>query len=95
MKDTFIIKVEQKLRGLGIPYTSVSRSSRVGKKVEVVINGRTIHFGASSSMTYLEGASKQKRDQYRKRHGEVRLKDGGRAIDVKYSPAWLSWHVLW
>jgi hypothetical protein len=38
---------------------------------------------------------KARRIAYRKRHGAIRLADGRRAVDVKYSPAWFSWHYLW
>ena len=37
----------------------------------------------------------KRRDAYRKRHAGIIKKDGTRAIDKKYSPAWFSYHYLW
>jgi predicted GIY-YIG superfamily endonuclease len=92
---TLLTKVKRKLDLLKVPYTEVALSNRSTKKIMVVINGRRIHFGAKNSNTFLEGATKQKRDNYRKRHSLIYLKDGRRAIDFKYSPAWLSYYILW
>jgi hypothetical protein len=38
---------------------------------------------------------KRRRAAYRKRHGVTLTKDRRRAVDVKFSPAWFSWHYLW
>lgn len=92
---TLLTKVKRKLNQLKVPYTEVALSNRPTKKIMVVINGKRIHFGAKNSNTFLEGATKQKRDNYRKRHSLIYLKDGRRAIDFKYSPAWLSYYILW
>ena len=43
----------------------------------------------------LDHNDKVRRANYRKRHSAIRKKDGRRAIDVKYSPAWFSYHYLW
>jgi hypothetical protein len=45
--------------------------------------------------THLDHNNPVRRRRYRIRHGEIKLKDGRRAINVKYSPAWFSWHFLW
>lgn len=74
----------------------INISTRKGKKFMIRSpEGKLIHFGAENSTTFLEGASKEKRKSYRARHSKIILKDGRRAIDVKYSPAFLSWHLLW
>lgn len=90
-----IFLVEEKMKKLNIPYGYVGISSKPNKKIEVVINGKTIHFGSKESLTFIEGADKQKRNAYIARHSKIMLKDGTRAIDKLYSPAWLSYHVLW
>jgi len=38
---------------------------------------------------------KARRASYRRRHAGIRLKDGSRAIDRRYSAAWFSYHFLW
>ena len=61
----------------------------------IIINGKTIHFGAKNSISYLEKRDDKKRENYIKRHSKIFLKDGTRAIDKQYSPAWLSIRILW
>ena len=43
----------------------------------------------------LDHNDKQRRANYRKRHSAIRKRDGRRAIDVKYTRAWFSYHYLW
>ena len=38
---------------------------------------------------------KKRRSTYRARAEGQMLKDGRRAIDVRYTPAWFSYHYLW
>lgn len=38
---------------------------------------------------------KERRRNYRKRHGALKCKDGKKCISKKYSPAWFSYHFLW
>ena len=92
---TFLNKVEEKMRQLRIPFESIELSNRPDKRIKVVIDGNTIHFGSKHGFTFLDGASEETRNHYRARHSKLMLRDGRRAIDVKYSPAYLSWHVLW
>lgn len=71
-------------------------SNRGDKKLMLICEGgKIVHFGLCGSHTYLEGASSAKRAAYRARHSNIILKNGKRAIDVKYSPAYLSYHLLW
>lgn len=43
-------------------------STRKNKKYQLVLDDQIIHFGQKGSQTYVEGASKEKREQYLKRH---------------------------
>ena len=43
-------------------------STRKNKKYQLILDDQIIHFGQKGSQTYVEGASKQKREQYLKRH---------------------------
>jgi DNA polymerase elongation subunit (family B) len=71
-------------------------STKTDKKLMLIRdNGKIVHFGLCGSQTFLEGASHAKRTAYRARHSRIILKDGTRAIDKKYSPAYLSYHLLW
>jgi Family of unknown function (DUF5754) len=87
-------KCNQKLKSLGIDGV-VKRSTRPGKKLMVITSTKVVHFGSDVSQTYAEGAPIAKRRAYQARHSRIFLNDGRRAIDVKMSPAFLSWHLLW
>jgi len=73
----------------------LKKSSRAGKKLMLVLPTKTIHFGQEGSHTWAEGASTRTRAAYKARHGLLMLKTGQKAITVKYSPAYLSWNLLW
>ena len=88
-------KVRLRLKFLKIPYHKVNLSPLYNKKIRIFINDKIIDFGSKNSITYLEGASFQTREAYRARHSKIILKNGKRAIDTKYSPAWLSYYILW
>ena len=88
-------KVKKRLRELDVPFEDVQLSPKPDKKIMVVIDGKKIHFGAKNSTSYLEQRNDKKRDAYIARHSAIKLKDGTRAIDNPYSPAWLSFYALW
>ena len=87
--------VTNRLNDLGIQYDHVFLSPRPNKKIRIIANGKSIDFGDKNSITYLEGASQKKRNAYIARHSKIYLRNGKRAIDIPYSPAWLSFYVLW
>ena len=76
-------------------------------KYKVVLpNGKIVQFGHKSYEQYkdqtplrlykhLDHGDERRRENYRKRHGGIRLKNGGKAVDAKYSPAWFSYYFLW
>ena len=73
----------------------VVKSDRSGKKLKAVLDtGKEVHFGSDVSQTYTEGATKQKRDAYLKRHlanpTEKKLIE-----NYVMSPALLSAYILW
>jgi len=73
----------------------LKHSNRANKKLMLMTATKTIHFGLKGSTTFIEGATKQKRAAYRARHSKIILKNGKRAIDTPYTPAFLSYHLLW
>lgn len=91
------VKMIKKIaRKNGIKFQDIIESPRKDKKFRIYFDKDDfVDFGASGSQTYLEGASDEKKLAYQKRHSQIYLKDGRRAIDVKYSPAWLSMRLLW
>lgn len=80
------------------------------KYTAILPNGTHINFGNKNYQHYkdkvpknlggglwtnLNHLDKERRRNYRLRHSSILTKDGKRAIDVLYSPAWFSYHFLW
>jgi hypothetical protein len=73
----------------------LEKSTKEGKKFKAVLdNGKKVDFGSSVSQTYVEGASKQKRDNYLKRH-LANSTEKNRIENLVMSPALLSAALLW
>jgi hypothetical protein len=73
----------------------VEKSDRKDKKYKAILDdGKIIHFGLDGSNTYTDGASKEKRDNYLKRH--LGNKTEKHLIEnLIISPALLSAYLLW
>jgi hypothetical protein len=97
----YVNKVKARIRKMGLNPNKLSISNRTGKKYMYEMeDGKKIHFGAHGLKDYVmyladkDPQAAQHRKAYRARHGV--LKSGNEiAYQVKYSPAWFSWHALW
>jgi len=80
------------------------------KYTAILPNGKRVHFGDRDYQQYKDSVPKrlggglwsskdhldpERRRNYRKRHGEMRCKDGEKCISKRYSPAWFSYYFLW
>ncbi len=74
---------------------SLEKSNRKDKKYVVLLDdGKSYHFGLKNSITYVEGATKQKRDAFLARHLNNPLEK--KLIEnVIPSPALFSTYLLW
>lgn len=79
--------------GIKISYEKSTRNDK--KFMTTTPDGKTVHFGAKGYQDFTEHKDPERRKAYRKRHEGIKLKDGTRAIDKKFSPAWLSYNILW
>lgn len=71
-------------------------STRKDKKwMTINPDGKKIHWGHPTMKDFTQHKSLKRRSNYRKRHSGILLKNGKRAIDKKWSPAWLSYYVTW
>jgi hypothetical protein len=70
-------------------------STRRGKKYMALWKGKWVHFGARGMSDFTIHRDKKRRDRYRVRHSKLRTKDGRIAYQIKGSPAFFSWHLLW
>lgn len=74
---------------------SLEKSTRENKKYKAVMDtGKEYHFGLKDSVTYIDGASKEKRDAFLARHMNNPLEK--KLIEnLVPSPALLSVYLLW
>lgn len=57
--------------------------------------GKLVHFGDKFMQDYTQHHSLKRRKSFRSRMSGIKLKSGKKAIDKRFSPAWLSFYVLW
>lgn len=69
-------------------------SRRKGKRFYVVYNDIKINFG-SNGKAYIDHKDEKKRENWKKRHSQIKNKDGIPFYTIKTSPAYYSWHLLW
>lgn len=86
--------VRNRAKKLGLK-GQIFNSNTINKKFVYVEDGKKYNFGQKGYEDYLDHKDELRRANYRKRASGVILKDGRRAIDVKPSPAYLSYHLLW
>jgi hypothetical protein len=83
----------KKVQGTTVVYC---KSTRKGKKwMTVTPQGRLVHWGSPTMKDYTQHHNKKRRSNYKKRHAGIKRKNGSRAIDKKWSPAWLAYYVTW
>ena len=70
-------------------------SNRKNKKYDCIYDNKKISFGDSRYQDYLDHHNRRRRLNYRKRHSKIYTKNGTKAIDIPYSPAFLSYYLLW
>lgn len=70
-------------------------SKRKGKKYFVIYEDKIINFGSATSKTYLDHKDEKKRENWKKRHSQIKNKDGVPFYTIKTSPSYYSWHLLW
>jgi hypothetical protein len=74
---------------------SLEKSNRKNKKYKVIMSdGKEYHFGLKDSITYVEGASKEKRDAFLIRHINNPL-EKDLIENMIPSPALFSFWLLW
>lgn len=72
------------------------KSTKPSKKwMTINPKGKKVYWGHPTMQDYTQHHDKERRRLFRKRMSGVRLKNGSRAIDKKWSPAWLSYYVTW
>ena len=70
-------------------------SWRAGKKWAVLYRDRWYHFGAKGYQDFTTHQDPARRESYRRRHAGILLADGRKAYEVKTTPAYWAYHILW
>ena len=83
----------KKVNGKTIMYCKSNKKSK--KWMTVSPSGKTVYWGSPNMQDYTQHHDRQRRKSYRKRASGILLKDGTRAIDRKYSPAFYAYYVTW
>ena len=87
--------IRKRAKSLHIP-GEIYPSTRKHKKYMLVNpEGIKIHFGDSRYEDYLDHKDEKRRENYRRRHRGITTSKGKRAIYSKFSPAYLSYNLLW
>jgi len=95
--------INEKLVSMNL-YGFVINSTRKNKRFTYINPDEAlrVHFGDPTATTYLDlllqnkvNEASKKRKLYRARHSKILNKEGKQAINVKYSPAYLSYNLLW
>lgn len=99
--SSYLAKVKSKARQMKIKFDSIEVSDKPNKKFMLTYQGKTTYFGNRNSNDYLILSIEKNPDadkiraNYRARHGQIRTKNGLLAYQIEYSPAYLSYHLLW
>ena len=97
----YLNRVKSKARQMKIKFDAIDVSDKPNKKFMLSYNNKTIHFGNRGSNDYIilqltnNPDADKIRNAYRARHGKIRTKNGLLAYQIEYSPAYLSYHLLW
>ena len=79
---------EVQRRAMLLHINAVHPSSRADKKYMVFDGHKMVHFGSSKYQDYTKHGDEKRRNNFRKRNHRW-------AYAPKYSPAFLSWNLLW
>ena len=97
----YLNRVKSRARQLKIKFDAIDVSDKPNKKFMLSYNNKTIHFGNRGSNDYItlqlsnHPDADKIRNGYRARHSRLKTKNGELAYEIEYSPAYLSYYLLW
>jgi hypothetical protein len=87
--------MDLKAKALKLGATEFGKSNRKGKRFYVIYNNKIIHFGLDTGSTFIDHKDKKKRDAWRARFKQIKLKDGSLAYKNKNQSLFWSWNLTW
>ena len=88
-----IYKLEQKAKALGASELGISRAR--DKRLYVIYDGMRLNFGLKTGSTFIDHGNKTLRDAWYARHSKIKNKQGQYVINLKTSPDYWAYHILW
>lgn len=91
-------------KGVKVGSYTYCKSTRQGKKLMTVVDGKTIHFGDANMEHFKDRTGiwsskdhgdKARRDNYRSRAGGIKKKDGSLAVKDPKSANYHAYNILW
>ena len=86
---------ELKQKAIKLGATDFGISQMKTKKYYVIYNDKTINFGSANSKTFIDHKDKKIRDNWIKRHSQIKNKNGVHVMTLKSSPSYWSAKILW
>jgi hypothetical protein len=86
--------VRRRAKALGLSET-IDPSQAKGKKYQVEVGGKRIHFGQAGASDFIEHRDEARRQRYLARARQIRNKRGRLTCNDKTSANFWSIHVLW
>ena len=82
-------------KALSLGATAFGISKVKNKRFYVVYDGKKINFGLKNGSTFIDHKDTKKRENWKKRHSKILLKDGTPAYKNKHKSSFWSWNILW
>lgn len=86
---------ELRRKALELGATEFGESRAKNKRFYVMYGGMRINFGLKGGHTYIDHHDDQKRRAWRARHSVIKNDQGQYVINLKSSPSYWSYHILW
>ena len=82
-------------KALSYGATEFGESKVKNKRFYVIYSGKKINFGLKNGSTFIDHKDKKKRENWKKRHSKIKLKDGSLAYKNKHQSSYWSYKILW
>lgn len=94
-KEILLKKAQEKVKEIGLNLQVKISTKKEKKLMAILPNGKVVHFGQKGSITYLEGASDEKRKSYLARASKITNKSGEYTALIPFTSNYLAINILW
>ena len=86
-------ELRKKAKSLGV--TQFGKSCMKNKRYYVIYNNKTINFGSDVGRTFIDHNNIDKKKAWYARHSKILNKKNQKVINLKSSPSYWSYRILW